>query len=60
MKLLKGVTGKELEIFQKYTQKADNWYIYDNSGPGYVLIAKCIQGEKEIFNFEIFNKIMQI
>jgi predicted ABC-type ATPase len=49
---------KGIRNFSKYAQEADNWYIYDNSGPEYVLIAKCIEGEKEIFNFEIFIKIV--
>ncbi|MEO6837868.1 MAG: zeta toxin family protein [Ginsengibacter sp.] len=51
---------KGIKNFLKYAEEAHSWYVYDNSGPEYVLIAKCIQGEKEIFNFEIFNKIMQI
>ena len=51
---------KGIRNFSKYAQEVDNWYLYDNSGPEYVLIAKCIEGEKEIFNFEVFNKIMLI
>ena len=51
---------KGIKNFSKYAEKADNWYFYDNSGSEYVLIAKCIEGEKEIINFEIFNKIVQI
>lgn len=49
---------KGIRNFSKYAQETDNWYIYDNSGPEYVLIAKCIESEKEIFNFEVFNEIM--
>ncbi len=52
---LKGIAN-----FSKYAQEADNWYLYDNSGPEYVLIAKCIEGEREIINFEVFNKITEI
>jgi predicted ABC-type ATPase len=46
--------------FSKYAEEADSWYIYDNSGTEYILIAKCIDGEKEIFNFEVYNKITTI
>jgi predicted ABC-type ATPase len=46
--------------FSKYAKEADSWYLYDNSGAEYVLIAKCIEGEKEIFNFEVLNKITEI
>ena len=51
---------KEIGNFSKYAQEADSWYLYDNSGAEYVLIAKCIEGEKEIFNFEVLNKITEI
>jgi predicted ABC-type ATPase len=51
---------KGMRNFSKYAQEADNWYLYDNSGTEYILIAKCNEGEKEIFNFEVFNKITQI
>lgn len=50
---------KGIKNFSKYAHEADSWYLYDNSGPEYVLIAKCVEGEPEIFNFEVFNKIMQ-
>ena len=51
---------KEIKNFSKYAEEADAWYLYDNSGTEYVLVAKCIEGEKEIFNFEVFNKITEI
>ena len=51
---------KGIGNFSKYAQEADSWYLYDNSGAEYVLIAKCIEGEKEIFNFEVLNKITEI
>ena len=52
--------AKGIKNFSKYSQEADSWYLYDNSGAEYVLIAKCIEGEKEIFNFEVFHKITEI
>ena len=51
---------KGIKNFSKYAEEADAWYLYDNSGTEYVLVAKCIEGEKEIFNFEVFNKITEI
>ncbi len=52
--------GKGIQNVSKYAQKADNWYLYDNSLSEYILIAKCIEGEQEIFNFKVFTKFMQI
>ncbi|HET7115185.1 MAG TPA: zeta toxin family protein [Hanamia sp.] len=51
---------KGIKNFSKYAQEADSWYLYDNSGAEYLLIAKCIAGEKEIFNFDVFNKISEV
>lgn len=44
---------------EKYISEADDWYIYDNSGAEYELIAKNIGGKKDIFNFEVFNKVIK-
>ena len=51
---------KSIKNFLKYSEEADDWYLYDNSGSKYVLIAKSVEGEKEIINFEVFNKITGI
>jgi predicted ABC-type ATPase len=48
---------KGIENFSKYASQANDWYVYDNSGTEYLLIARSIEKEEEIFNFEIFNKI---
>lgn len=32
--------GKGIKNFSKYINEADSWYLYDNSGTEYVLIAK--------------------
>lgn len=48
---------KGIRNFKKYANEADNWYVYDNSGKEYVLIAKSINGEQEVFNFDVYNKI---
>ena len=48
---------KGIENFLKYAAEADDWYVYDNSGTAYILIARSIERKKEIFNFEIYNKI---
>ncbi len=49
--------AKGIINFSRYAGKVDDWYIYNNSGDNYVLIAKSIAGEKQIFNFEVFNTI---
>jgi predicted ABC-type ATPase len=49
--------AKGLLNFSMYKTVTDSWYIYDNSGSGYDLIAKNIQGEENIFNFELFKQI---
>ena len=49
--------GKGIINFLKYALLADDWYLYDNSASDYQLVAKSISGEKEISNFELYNKI---
>ena len=51
---------KGIANFSKYAQEAEYWYLCDNSGSEYVLVAKCIESERQIFNFEVFNKITEI
>jgi len=48
---------KGLLNFNSYAAMADNWYIYDNSGAGYLLVAKSIGNKREIYNFDVYNKI---
>jgi predicted ABC-type ATPase len=49
---------KGLQNFIKYAEIADDWYLYDNSGGEYKLVAKSIFGIKEIVNFTIYNKVV--
>ncbi len=49
--------SKGINNFSKYALLADDWYLYDNSASDYQLIAKNISGEKEISNFDLYNKI---
>jgi len=49
--------AKGVENFSRYALEADDWYIYNNSGDSYALIAESIAGEKQIYNFEVFNLI---
>lgn len=51
--------ARGMKNFAKYAPYTDSWYIYDNSGPEYVLVAKSIDNRVEVFNFEIYNKINQ-
>jgi predicted ABC-type ATPase len=48
---------KGLKNFFVYSELSNDWYLYDNSGKAYELIAKSIAGQKEIANFNIYNKI---
>jgi predicted ABC-type ATPase len=49
---------KGLQNFVTYQQLADDWYVFDNSGTEYVLVAKGIAGQTEIYNFEIYQKLV--
>ena len=43
--------------FSKYASIADDWYLYDNSGKEYILVAKSLAGTKEISNFDMYNSV---
>ncbi len=49
---------KGLANFPKYTSIVQNWYLFDNSGQAYQIIAKSIDGIKEILNFTIYKNIL--
>jgi len=49
--------AKGLHNFTAYAALADDWYMYDNSGAGYELVAKKVNNEEEIINFELFKII---
>jgi predicted ABC-type ATPase len=49
---------KGLQNFMTYMQLANEWYVFDNSGTEYVLVAKSIEGKTEIHNFEIYQKLI--
>lgn len=48
---------KGLANFSVYQSLADDWYVYDNSGTEYMLVAKSVGGEEQISNFEIYQKL---
>ncbi|HEY8689219.1 MAG TPA: zeta toxin family protein [Chitinophagaceae bacterium] len=50
--------AKGLQNFNVYAELADSWYIYNNSEARYQLVAKYIQGDREIFNFDVLYKII--
>ena len=49
---------KGLQNFATYQLLVDDWYVFDNSGTEYVLVAKSIAGEIRIDNFGIYQKLM--
>src|SRR6185312_8954373 len=46
---------KGIQNFSRYASEVNDWYIFDNSGTEYFLIARSVRKVKEIFNFEIFQ-----
>jgi len=46
-----------LRNFSRYAKEANDWYVYDNSGTEYQLVAKSIDKEEKIINLELFNII---
>jgi predicted ABC-type ATPase len=49
--------AKGLLNFSKYAVLADDWYLFDNSGSEYKLVAKSVAENKEIINFDLYKKI---
>lgn len=48
---------KGLRNFSSYATEANDWYVYDNSGSEYELVAKRVDKEEKIINFELFKII---
>ena len=48
---------KGLDNLSVYVNLSSDWYIYDNSNKEYELVSKSIAGQKEIINFETYNKL---
>jgi predicted ABC-type ATPase len=48
---------KGLHNFVMYAAVADDWYIYDNSGSEYELLAKSVDNRIEITNFDLYKTI---
>lgn len=48
---------KGLHNFSLYANVAHDWYLYDNSGSAYELVAKSVDKREEIINFDLFKKI---
>ena len=49
--------AKGMKNFSKYLALADDWYIYDNSGTEYKLVAKSIAGQAAIFRLDTYNNL---
>ena len=48
---------KGLENFMKYAGVVNEWYLMNNSGEAYEMIAKWVEDHKEINNFELYKTI---
>jgi predicted ABC-type ATPase len=46
---------KGLRNFSRYAAESDDWYIYDNSGTEYQMVANDVNNIQEIINFELFE-----
>lgn len=55
--VIERIYDKGIKNFAIYAREVDSWYIYDNSGPEYQLVAKSIDKEVEILNFVVYNII---
>ncbi len=49
--------AKGIKNFNKYALLADDWYIYNNSGTSYELVAQFTDDNEEVFNVEVYRKI---
>jgi predicted ABC-type ATPase len=49
---------KGIKNFKIYSGTATEWHIYDNSGSMYLRVARMFGGQPEIYNFEVYNKLM--
>jgi predicted ABC-type ATPase len=48
---------KGLNNFSKFAEEATDWYVYNNSGTEYELVAKSLDRKQEVFNFEVYFKL---
>lgn len=48
---------KGLKNFKTYADISEDWYLYDNSGSEYVLLASKIDNSKKVFNFNIYSNL---
>jgi predicted ABC-type ATPase len=49
---------KGMANLMRFLQVVHDWYLYDNSGSYYELVAKRVDGQEKLFNFELFRKII--
>lgn len=49
---------KGLKNLNQFMNVVDNWYLYDNSESFYEPIANWVNEERNILNFEKYNKLM--
>ncbi len=49
---------KGLKNLPKYAAVVQNWYLLNNSGDNYLMVAKNIEGIKEILNFDLYKNLM--
>jgi predicted ABC-type ATPase len=50
--------SKGISNFKVYASLASEWHIYDNSGSQYRRIGRKLGEQPEIFNFDVYNKLM--
>lgn len=50
---------KGLNNFPIFARLSDDWYLFDNSGSEYKLVAAKVNNSEEINNFDLYSKILQ-
>jgi len=50
---------KGIKNLPLYSTLVDDWYIYDNTGVEYELVAKSVGKEQKILNFELYNILVK-
>jgi predicted ABC-type ATPase len=48
---------KGIKNLPGFLDKADDWYVFNNSGTYYELVAKCVDEEKIILNLSLYKQI---
>ncbi len=57
-RVAEGGHHKGLANMARFLEVVEDWYLYDNSGSFYELVAKRVDGHETFLNFEKYKKIL--